>query len=230
MRWEDLASNSQPAAEPETTNITRKQVELDDDPTEDMLGCLSSMVNFVRNALNRPHPWGRASLPLTTMPVGTGAGIGARTGFVGTEDGISLHLGCLSGTGAPGVSEDLHEGGRVLVHCGKGISRSGAVVVAVIMQTLRVPYKTALDLAQFCRPQISPNIGFEWQLRLWEGCGYNVYIHNMDGDEVTFTRKPSYAQLADTFDRIHDRRDPLEVLRAKEDYLRSLVQMLSVLR
>ncbi|RDW74374.1 dual specificity protein phosphatase family protein [Aspergillus mulundensis] len=225
MRWEDLAYNSQPTDERDLTyqpqapdesdNITRKQVELDDDPTEDMLGCLNSMINWIRSALGRTHPRRKANLPMTASEAESEAGSG--TG-AGVSTGVSMG------------NEDWHKGGRVLVHCEKGISRSGAVVVAFIMQALLVPYQRALSLAQASRPQIFPNIGFEWQLRLWEGCAYDVFIRTTVDGQVIITRKPSYEQLVDTLERIHDRQDAVDILRAKEDYLRNLAQMLSVLR
>ncbi|KAL4991943.1 protein-tyrosine phosphatase-like protein [Aspergillus falconensis] len=207
MRWEDLqhgassgpvtatatATSVQPGPEPKN-QIRRKQVELDDDPTEDLLGCLNSMLNWIHDALVRPHPHSAPNPQVMTL--------------------------------------NTHTGGRVLVHCERGISRSGAVVVAYIMRTLGLPYRTALSIAQLSRPQISPNIGFEWQLRMWEGCGYDVFDRVLTGDQgqIMIKRKAGYEQWADVIDKIYDRADAVEMARAKEDYLRNLAEMLGVLR
>ncbi|KAL3433887.1 protein-tyrosine phosphatase-like protein [Aspergillus tetrazonus] len=204
MRWEDLqhtvsapgmaaAAGVQPGPEPQY-QIQRKQVELDDDPTEDLLGCLNSMLNWIHGALVRPHPHPEPLPQITDL--------------------------------------SPHTGGQVLVHCERGISRSGAVVVAYIMRTLVLPYRTALEIAQLSRPQISPNIGFEWQLQVWEGCGYDVFERVPIGNhgQMMIKRKAGYEQWVDVIDKICDRADVMEVARAKEDYLRNLAEMLEGLR
>ena len=78
--------------------------------------------------------------------------------------------------------------GGVLVHCLQGISRSGSVVVAYIMRTLKVPYEEALARARLGRPLVCPNSGFKAQLLMWGKCGYE--IRNKDGSE-----KAEYAEL-----------------------------------
>ncbi|KAL4737725.1 protein-tyrosine phosphatase-like protein [Aspergillus similis] len=205
MRWEDLqhsassapvmaaATSVQPGPEPQY-QIQCKQVELDDDPTEDLLRRLNGMLNWIHGALVRPHPHPE---PLQQV-----------------------------------AALSPHTGGQVLVHCERGISRSGAVVVAYIMRTLVLPYKTALKIAQLSRPQISPNIGFEWQLRVWEGCGYDVFNRVPIGDQgqIMIKRKAGYEQWVDVIDKIYDRADVVEMACAKDDYLRNLAEMLEVLR
>ncbi|KAL6234947.1 hypothetical protein BDW75DRAFT_240645 [Aspergillus navahoensis] len=113
----------------------------------------------------------------------------------------------------------------------RGISRSGAVVVAYIMRTLVLPYRTALNTAQLSRPQILPNMGFEWQLRVWEGCGYDVFdrVPVDDQGQIMIKRKASYEHWVDVMDKIYDRADAMDMARA-EDYLRNLAEMLRVLR
>jgi hypothetical protein len=43
------------------------------------------------------------------------------------------------------------------------------------MRLHTLPYSSALALARESRPPISPNTGFEYQLRIWEHCKYDVY-------------------------------------------------------
>ncbi|KFY45521.1 hypothetical protein V494_00899 [Pseudogymnoascus sp. VKM F-4513 (FW-928)] len=65
----------------------------------------------------------------------------------------------------------------VLVHCTQGISRSGSIVVAYLMRELSLDYPAALALARESRDLITPNQGFEKQLRIWGQCKYDIFIH-----------------------------------------------------
>ncbi|KAH8800354.1 protein-tyrosine phosphatase-like protein [Xylogone sp. PMI_703] len=64
----------------------------------------------------------------------------------------------------------------VLVHCTQGISRSAAFIVGYLMRTLSVPYSTALSMVRETRTWATPNRGFEYQLKVWEHCQYDVYL------------------------------------------------------
>eukprot|EP00929_Paragymnodinium_shiwhaense_P074371 TRINITY_DN38056_c0_g1_i1.p1 TRINITY_DN38056_c0_g1~~TRINITY_DN38056_c0_g1_i1.p1 ORF type:complete len:222 (-),score=15.83 TRINITY_DN38056_c0_g1_i1:152-817(-) len=57
---------------------------------------------------------------------------------------------------------------NVLVHCVSGISRSGAMVVAYLMATTGICYDEALAQVREKRPVVSPNSGFQAQLRDYE--------------------------------------------------------------
>ena len=65
--------------------------------------------------------------------------------------------------------EATGEGRRsnVLVHCTAGVSRSGAIAVAIIMHSHHLSYDEALSLAQKRRACLQPNPGFAVQLRTW---------------------------------------------------------------
>ncbi|EPE34848.1 (Phosphotyrosine protein) phosphatases II [Glarea lozoyensis ATCC 20868] len=76
------------------------------------------------------------------------------------------------------IALGLDAGKGVLVHCTQGISRSGSVVVAFVARKLKVDYLTALKTARKHRPQINPNLGFEWQLRIWIEMGCSVSEEN----------------------------------------------------
>jgi Dual specificity phosphatase, catalytic domain/Gelsolin repeat len=55
-------------------------------------------------------------------------------------------------------------GGRVLVHCVRGASRSAAVVVAYLMWHHALPFDAALRKVRAARPVADPNLGFAAQL------------------------------------------------------------------
>ena len=73
------------------------------------------------------------------------------------------------------------KGGRVLVHCIQGISRSVSIVMAYIIFTKKVSYDKAFNLVQSKREISSPNFGFSIQLqnfytRLYEDPAKYRYI------------------------------------------------------
>eukprot|EP00127_Corallochytrium_limacisporum_P006756 Clim_evm26s235 gene=Clim_evmTU26s235 len=57
---------------------------------------------------------------------------------------------------------------RVLVHCQRGISRSGSAVIAFAMKHYGWTYDRALAEVRGQRNVVDPNPGFEHQLRQWE--------------------------------------------------------------
>ena len=62
------------------------------------------------------------------------------------------------------IDEARKGGGRILVHCLAGSSRSGAVVVGYTMKEEKISLDDALKKAQEKRPLILPNPGFMEQL------------------------------------------------------------------
>lgn len=69
------------------------------------------------------------------------------------------------------VRDAQRKGGRVFVHCGLGVSRSGAVVVAAVMKEREMRVEDALAFVRQARPSVRPNDGFMAQLRCWASCG-----------------------------------------------------------
>ncbi|OQV13404.1 hypothetical protein BV898_12356 [Hypsibius exemplaris] len=59
-------------------------------------------------------------------------------------------------------------GGRVLVHCLMGVSRSASVVLAYLVKYRGMSLEEAHELVRRQRPMISPNRGFWEQLSLFE--------------------------------------------------------------
>ncbi len=64
----------------------------------------------------------------------------------------------------PWMDEALRGGGRVLLHCAAGSSRSGSVVIAYLMRFQHMTLQQALSTARRARPIIDPNAGFLEQL------------------------------------------------------------------
>eukprot|EP00755_Sulcionema_specki_P032232 Sspe_Gene.98311::Locus_71747_Transcript_1_1_Confidence_1.000_Length_1299::g.98311::m.98311 len=58
------------------------------------------------------------------------------------------------------MEDARRDGGRILVHCRQGISRSATITIAYLMSVLKIPYKLAHDVVRRLRPVINPNLGF----------------------------------------------------------------------
>jgi Dual specificity phosphatase, catalytic domain len=59
------------------------------------------------------------------------------------------------------IDDARSKGGRVLVHCSQGVSRSATIVIAYCMWKLALPYDDVVDHAKKIRHVISPNVGFQ---------------------------------------------------------------------
>jgi len=66
------------------------------------------------------------------------------------------------------IDRCLGAGGKVLVHCNDGMSRAPSLVIAFLMETYGMDFKTALNHVQQRRFCVQPNDGFEQQLREFE--------------------------------------------------------------
>ena len=58
--------------------------------------------------------------------------------------------------------------GGILVHCHAGVSRSVAVIMAYMIDTLKLDAVTAFDVLKRGRPQAHPNVGFQKQIKQYE--------------------------------------------------------------
>ncbi|KAL4110470.1 hypothetical protein PRIC1_002161 [Phytophthora ramorum] len=59
-------------------------------------------------------------------------------------------------------------GGRIFLHCVKGISRSPTMAIAYLMWYKNIGMYKALDFVRQSRPIVDPNAGFIFQLTEWE--------------------------------------------------------------
>lgn len=64
--------------------------------------------------------------------------------------------------------EVKQEGGKVLVHCEAGISRSPTICMAYLMKTQRLRLEEAFDAVRQRRAVVSPNFSFMGQLLQFE--------------------------------------------------------------
>jgi len=72
------------------------------------------------------------------------------------------------------IEQVRRDGGVVLVHCVKGISRSTTVSIAYLMWSRRWTLNDAFRYVKTCRPIINPNSGFFFQLNDW---GNQLQLH-----------------------------------------------------
>ncbi|KAH9002279.1 protein-tyrosine phosphatase-like protein [Lactarius hatsudake] len=68
----------------------------------------------------------------------------------------------------------INGGGRVLVHCLMGISRSATIVAAYLMSARHISTHKAIALIKRARPQVQPNYGFIKELHVFEACNYEL--------------------------------------------------------
>lgn len=70
------------------------------------------------------------------------------------------------------IQAALDQGGKVLVHCVMGISRSATVISAYLMMSRGMSVPQAVSFVKKRRPQVQPNYGFIKQLHAFSACAY----------------------------------------------------------
>ncbi|KAG6967763.1 hypothetical protein JG688_00006154 [Phytophthora aleatoria] len=66
------------------------------------------------------------------------------------------------------IERARESGGRIFLHCIKGISRSPTMAIAYLMWYKNIGMYQALDFVRQSRPIVDPNAGFIFQLTEWE--------------------------------------------------------------
>ncbi|XP_028313319.1 dual specificity protein phosphatase 2 [Gouania willdenowi] len=84
------------------------------------------------------------------------------------EDNLGTDIKACFSTAITFIDSVKQSGGRVLVHCQAGISRSATICLAYLMHTQRVCLDEAFDFVKQRRHVISPNLAFMGQLLQFE--------------------------------------------------------------
>ena len=74
------------------------------------------------------------------------------------------------------IEEAIDDGGKVLVHCHNGVSRSAALVLAFMCFSMGLGVEDALEMLRMDVPAAAPNEGFMSQLRLFATMGCAVLV------------------------------------------------------
>ncbi|KAJ7084854.1 protein-tyrosine phosphatase-like protein [Mycena belliarum] len=69
------------------------------------------------------------------------------------------------------IEDALAHGGKVLVHCVLGISRSTTVLAAYLIKSMSLTPSAAISFIKQRRPRVQPNYGFLKQLAAFAACG-----------------------------------------------------------
>ena len=94
----------------------------------------------------------------------------------------------------PFIASALEAGGKVLVHCERGVSRSASVVAAFLMDMdPALTPSAAVERVRACRPCVKPNPGFLAQL---EARRWSTPLHKRghDEDEDGTARKKRFSE------------------------------------
>ncbi|XP_046677812.1 dual specificity protein phosphatase 19-like [Homalodisca vitripennis] len=75
------------------------------------------------------------------------------------------------------IADEIESGGRILVHCNAGVSRSASIVIAFLMKREKLCYKDAYFALKNVRPCIKPNEGFVKQLKCLE---QELFLNKID--------------------------------------------------
>jgi protein-tyrosine phosphatase len=87
------------------------------------------------------------------------------------------------------IQAALHAGGRVLVHCKEGVSRSATMVIAYLMWTNHLSFKEAHEIVRRVRPICNPNPGFTFHLlELGKKLGTGTPGRPIGGPQVLLSR------------------------------------------
>lgn len=96
------------------------------------------------------------------------------------------------------------------------------------MRRYTLSYYPALSLARLASAVVNPNVGFEYQLQLWQRCGFEVYKRVWW--DARLVRKATYEHFLDEVEKIYSRASESEINWARKDWLRMVVARLDFLR
>lgn len=79
------------------------------------------------------------------------------------RDQANENIECCFYTSFDFIEEAKKQGGRVLVHCVQGISRSTTIILSYLILSQRITYEEALKYTESKREIVNPNVGFSIQ-------------------------------------------------------------------
>ncbi|EGO54880.1 hypothetical protein NEUTE1DRAFT_49989 [Neurospora tetrasperma FGSC 2508] len=178
-------------------------VRCEDSPEEDLMGKLAMICKFVEDQIEEGHPEQRhrkqsveemlkSVLPASEVPKGFHTGTADQEqqskpkqrvrSLIPDEEG-NVEGPTLSPQNInPKDTTDFETGGKVLIHCNQGVSRSGAACVAYIMkQQPNLSARKAVRFVQVRRKEVEPSATFLRQLGVWgEECKFDVWEEEED--------------------------------------------------
>lgn len=100
------------------------------------------------------------------------------------------------------IHNAISRGGRVLVHCHQGISRSSTFISAYLMWRFKITFEAALERVRNVRPICNPNTGFTCQL-----LRHAKKLGVVGGDSAPASDRPTLFRIA-----AHHPREPFLLL------------------
>ncbi|KAM9393826.1 dual specificity protein phosphatase 2 [Pholidichthys leucotaenia] len=160
--------NQPPAVEPETPVTGRRTPSYDQDGPVELLPFL-----FLGSAV---HSSRRETLTAAGITAVLNVSSTCPNSYEGdfqylrlnVEDNLATDIKAFFATAIAFIDSVKESGGRVLVHCHAGISRSATICLAYLMHTRRVRLDEAFDFVKQRRHVISPNLAFMGQLLQFE--------------------------------------------------------------
>lgn len=110
---------------------------------------ITLVINMTRDLSNKPAP-------------------GVRFQRFATDDISNENIKRFFHRATDAIHAEIQRGGKVLVHCLAGVSRSPTIILAYLIKYRKMTLSDALDLVRACRGIISPNHGFLQQLEEFE--------------------------------------------------------------
>mmetsp|Transcript_2708 Transcript_2708/g.2777 ORF Transcript_2708/g.2777 Transcript_2708/m.2777 type:complete len:164 (-) Transcript_2708:102-593(-) len=65
------------------------------------------------------------------------------------------------------IDNCVSKGGKILIHCAAGVSRSSTFTCCYLMKKNEITYEEAYEILEKGRPVANPNRGFQKQLKEW---------------------------------------------------------------
>ena len=112
----------------------------------------------------------------------------------GFTDNTHTHLCDHISLALPWIQEALENGGRVLLHCATGSSRSGSIMLAYLIRYHGMSLQAALLHARRLRPIIKPNPGFMEQLLEFERLSASA-SHEYDAKDLSINPATAMPQM-----------------------------------